>query len=87
MTHIDQHSENFHFDNIMSLHRKAYEVHEKGGSLAEWLPLADSLGLKGIKAQVQFFKTARNAFNSTMTAKQAFPLAAELKALLRKGEK
>lgn len=77
---------NYHFDRIMSLHRKAYEVHAKGGSLADWLKLADELKLRR-DAQVQFFQTAHTAYTSGMTKEKAFPLSGELKALLREGEK
>lgn len=77
---------NFHFDRIMSLHRKAYEIHAQGGSLADWLKLADQLKLRQ-DAQVQFFQTAHTAYTSGMTKEKAFPLSGELKAYLRKGEK
>ncbi len=79
-------TENFHFDRIMSLHRRAYAVHEEGGSLADWLKLADQLHLRR-DAQVQFFQTAHTAYTSGMTAKKAFPLSGELAELLREGEK
>lgn len=70
-------TENYHFDRIMSLHRRAYAIHAEGGTLEDWLKLADQLKLRQ-DAQIQFFQTAHTAYTSGMTARKAFPLSGEL---------
>ena len=60
-------------DRIMSLHRRAYAC----ATETDWHDLAQKLGCP-IEAVDQFWRTAQQAKDAGMSAKEAFPLAGEV---------
>lgn len=65
----------FMHDRAMSLHRRAYAC-----SQSEWEELAPKLGLHDPAAIERIWRTALKARAAGMTAKQAFPLQADIKS-------
>jgi len=69
----------FHWDRIMSLHHRAYEVIQRGGDLKEWTELATRLYEESIDCPldtwvVAFWETAHAALDAGLPVSQAFPL-------------
>ena len=74
---INDKSDNWHFDRIMSLHRKAHVLISGGKDIVCWYLLAAELGCKDTALQVQIWQTAKAAQEAGMSRKAAFPLSSE----------